>query len=162
MDSPQKFPQSSGAPSDYGDGSYGGYPSGYGDTSSQRSLHDYLLILRERIWYIVVVFLVVFSSALVFTLSQTKIYEGTATVQIYRNEPLVMGGAPVIDTSIRGAEDLNTLVKTLESRSIVQKVADRITGEDLRNFMRPYEKEGAAPLGAAEVLARNRKISPLR
>lgn len=162
MDSPQKFPQSSGAPSDYGDSSYGGYPTGYGDTSSQRSLHDYLLILRERIWYIVVVFLVVFSSALVFTLSQTKIYEGTATVQIYRNEPLVMGGAPVIDTSIRGAEDLNTLVKTLESRSIVQKVADRITGEDLRNFMRPYEKEGAAPLGAAEVLARNRKIAPLR
>ncbi len=162
MDSPQKHSPAASAPSDYGDGSYGGYPTGYGDTSSQRSLHDYLLILRERIWYIVVVFLVVFSSSLVFTLSQTKIYEATATVQIYRNEPLVMGGAPVIDSSIRGAEDLNTLVKILESGGIIQKVAARITGEDLRNFMAPYEKEGAAPVGAGEILGRNRNVAPLR
>lgn len=162
MDSPQKFPPSAAAPSDYGDTTYGGYPTGYGDTSSQRSMHDYLLILRERIWYIVVVFLVVFSSALVFTLSQTKIYESTATLQILRNEPLIMGGTPVLDRTIRGAEDLNTLVKGLESGNITQKVAARLTGEDLKAFLIPYEKEGAAPLSAGEVLHRNRKVFPLK
>lgn len=162
MDSPQKHSPASVSPVDYNDGTYGGYPTGYGDTSSQRSLHDYLLILRERIWYIVVVFLVVFSSSLVFTLSQTKIYEATATVQIFRNDPLVMVNAPVIDSAIRGAEDLNTLVKILESGGIIQKVAARLTGDDLRAFMQPFEKEGAAAVTAADILARNRKVAPLR
>ena len=50
----------------YGSGSgYGGYGYGYpgygsGDTVVQRTLQDYLLIIRERIWYIIVIFLVVF------------------------------------------------------------------------------------------------------
>ena len=64
----------------YGGGTYGGYSAtgyGYGNegesNSVQRTFQDYLLIVRERIWYIVVVFLVVFSSALVYTLSKPKI-----------------------------------------------------------------------------------------
>lgn len=32
-----------------------------GESSAQRNFRDYLLILRERIWYIIVVFLVVVS-----------------------------------------------------------------------------------------------------
>ena len=49
------------APDGYGGyGGYGGYP-GYGETTIQRSLQDDLLILRERIWYIVAAFLVVFA-----------------------------------------------------------------------------------------------------
>ena len=76
------------APADYG---YGGYGYGYGneDGAAHRSLQDYLLILRERIWYIIVVFLVVFSSALVYTVSATRIYQSTATVQLLRDDPTV-------------------------------------------------------------------------
>ena len=72
----------------YGYGGYGGY--GESDGTAHRSLQDYLLILRERIWYIIVVFLVVFSSAVVYTQSATRIYESTATVHILRNDPTVM------------------------------------------------------------------------
>ena len=82
----------------YGDGGGGG-----GGGSVQRSLQDYLLILRERIWYIIVVFLVVFSSSLVFTLSSPKIYQSTATVQIFRRDPTVMQVQQVMDNDIRGA-----------------------------------------------------------
>src|SRR5688572_29132579 len=75
-------------------GNYAGYSAiGYvgegdgGSSQAQRTLQDYLLILRERIWYIVVVFLVVFSSSLVYTLSETKLYQSAATVQIFRRDP---------------------------------------------------------------------------
>src|SRR5437763_13217553 len=79
-------------------GNYAGYSAvgyGYGEGGGsggnvQRTLQDYLLILRERIWYIVVVFLVVFSSSLVYTLSETKIYQSTATVQIFRRDPTLI------------------------------------------------------------------------
>lgn len=150
-------------------GGYAGYSAssyGYGDAGggqAQRSFQDYLLIVRERIWYIIVVFLVVFSSALVYTLSQTKIYQATATVQIFRRDPTIMQVQAVVDNEIRSAEDLNTQVKILESAAIIQKVSDRLTGDDLRQFLAPYEKENSAePINAFKVLAENRKVVPQR
>jgi len=164
MDSqPKQAPGS--APAEYGASGYGygyGYP-GYGESSAQRSLNDYLLILRERVWYVVVVFLVVFSSALVYTFSQTKIYESSASVQILRQDPVVIDGKPVLDTTVRTTEDLNTIVKIMESATIIERVNQRITGEDLRQFMAPYEKgRWGDPLTPREVLGQNRRITPLR
>lgn len=149
-------------------GGYAGYSAvGYGETGAhaQRSFQDYVLILRERIWYIVVVFLVVFSSALVYTLSRPKIYQATATVQILRRDPTIMQVQAVVDNEIRSAEDLNTQVKLLESAAIIEKVAERLNGDVLRQFMAPYESEVDAtgePVNPIEVLALNRKVVPQR
>ncbi len=169
-DSGEKQPQnSSGYGYNYG-GNYAGYSAvgyGYGDGSgggshSQRTFQDYLLILRERIWYIVVVFLVVFSSSLVYTLSDTKIYQSSATVQIFRRDPTVMQVQQVVDTDIRSAEDLNTQIKVIESVTMIQRVAERITGDDLRAFLAPYERAGTDVTYVAEILAKNRKVIPQR
>jgi succinoglycan biosynthesis transport protein ExoP len=150
----------------YGGAGYGGYDAvGYGGESTvQRGFRDYALILRERMWYILVVFLVVFSSALVYTFSQTKIYQSSASLQIYRSDPTVMKNVEaVVDNTVRGAEDLNTVVEVLSSGAIIQKVAERITGEDMRQFMAPYEKgKGSDPVTPLEVLGENRKIIPKR
>lgn len=164
MDSHSKQ-QAGSAPAEYGSGGYGyGYSAnGYGESSAQRSLNDYLLILRERVWYVVVVFLVVFSSALVYTFSQTKIYESYASVQVLRRDARVIETTTVNENSVVSTEDLNTLVKVLESSLIIKRVADRITGEELRQFMAPYEKgRWGDPLTPLEVLGYNRKITPLR
>lgn len=167
MDSNAKQP-AGGSPADYGSGGYGyGYnATGYGESSAQRSLNDYLLILRERIWYVVVVFLVVLSSALVYTFSQTKIYESTASVQILRQGTQFLDprmSTEVTDDRIYSPEDLNTLVKVLESSQIIKRVADRITGDELRQFMSPYEKgRWGDPLTPLDVLGENRKITPQR
>lgn len=148
-------------------GDYAGYSAiGYGEGgpgNANRTFQDYLLIFRERIWYIVVVFLVIFSSTLVYTFSQTKIYESAATVQIFRSDPKIMNVQAVMDNDIRSAEDLNTQVKILESNVLIQKVADRLTGEDLRQFLAPYEKEGKGdPISAPNIIGTNRKIAPQR
>ncbi len=145
-------------------GNYSGYSAvgyGYGDSGSgtaHRGFQDYLLILRERIWYIIVVFLVVFSSSLVYTLSLTKVYQSTATVQIFRRDPTVMQVQQVVDNDIRGAEDLNTQLKVMESGTIIQKVAERITGEDRAAFLAPYEKTSADTAFIAGILAAGRKV----
>lgn len=169
-DSETKTPREGGAYG-YGTGGYAGYSAvgygyGYGTEGAetnavQRTFQDYLLIVRERIWYIVVVFLVVFSSALVYTLSKPKIYESTATVQIFRRDPTIIPGQQVVDTDIRSAEDLNTQVKVIESTAIIEAVASRITGEDLRAFLAPYEKGDAKP-DVVRVLTKNRRVIPQR
>ena len=151
-------------PADYG---YGGYGYGYGygneEGTAHRSLQDYLLILRERIWYIIVVFLVVFSSALVYTVSATRIYQSTATVQLLRDDPTVMHVQDVVDTQIRGAEDLNTQVKLLESANLIDKVAERLTGDDLRQFLAPYQDGGEDdPVTPHGLIAKNREVIPQR
>jgi capsular exopolysaccharide synthesis family protein len=162
MDSQYKHPP--GTPGEYGNAGYGYPGAGYGEGGgAQRGLNDYLLLLRERIWYVVVVFLVVFSSALVYTFGKTKIYESSASVQVLRSDAKAFNAENVIDTSVRGAEDLNTLVKVMESALIVKRVADRITGEELRQFMKPYERgRWGDPLTPLEVLGKNRRITPLR
>jgi polysaccharide biosynthesis transport protein len=143
---------------------YGGYGyGGDGSGSAQRSLNDYLLILRERIWYVVVVFLVVFISVLVQTFGTTKIYESYASIQMLREAPKVMLAPDVLPDRISGSEDLNTLVKIMESSMIIKRVAERITGDDLKQFMQPYEKGGwSGPLTPLEVLGENRKIGVVK
>jgi capsular exopolysaccharide synthesis family protein len=51
----------------------------------------------------------------------------------------------------------------MESALIVKRVADRITGDELRSFMKPYESgRWGGPLTPLEVLGNNRRIVPLR
>ncbi|MBA3849253.1 MAG: sugar tyrosine-protein kinase [Opitutus sp.] len=165
-----KGPGSGAYPYTYYGNNYGagyGYGSaGASESAVQRSFQDYILILRERVWYIVVVFLLVFSSAVVYTFTRTKHYMSTASVQVFRRDPVVMQVQGVVDNEIRSAEDLNTQVKVLESFAIVQGVANRLSSnrEDLRQLLAPYDKnddDGATPDPAA-IIFRNRKIVPVR
>jgi polysaccharide biosynthesis transport protein len=147
----------------YAAGGYGGYgESGDSGSSAQRTLQDYLLVLRERIWYIVVVFLVVFSSAVIYTLSLQRQYQSSVTLQILRRDPMVMQVQQVVDTDIRSAEDLNTQMKVIESARIIQRVADRIKGDDLRAFWAPIDRTTGDNDLLPVVLARNRKVIPQR
>ena len=154
-----------GAPQEGSPGTGYGYNYSYGykahENAARRSFEDYMLILRERMWYIIVVSLVIFSSVVVYTLSQEKIYQSGTTVQVFRRDPMVMQIQAVTDNEIRSTEDLNTQVKLMESSAIIQKVADRLTGDELRQFMEPYAK-GAEVILPAEILARNRKVVPQR
>ena len=133
------------------------------DKPRPRGFHDYVLILRERLWLILVAFLVIFSSTLIYTLSQPKIYQARSLIQILRRDPAVLKVQAVTDNDVRTLEDLNTIVQILESGTIVQKVSDRLTGEKLTRFMAPYLKGGPAdPLTAGELLFRHRRVIPRR
>ena len=162
----------SGGGYSYNYGGYASYGYGYGyggDPGAgtvQRSLGDYLLILRERIWYIVVVFLVVFSSSLVYTLGETRIYQSSATVQILRRDLTPMPGVQqVSESEIRSAEDLNTQIKIIESSTLIRRVAERLKGEDIKAFLEPYQRNGVTAsdsISVQEMISRNRKVVPQR
>ena len=141
-------------------GGYGGY-GGYGaltDNQMQRTLEDYLLILRERAWYIVLVFALCFSATVIYTFTRTPEFQSVASVQVFRREQVVMQVQSVVDNDIRSAEDLNTQIKVIESGLIIDRVAKRLTGEDLRSFLAPYEKTSADSAFVGDILNKNRKI----
>ena len=117
----------------------------------QRTLQEYLLILRERIWYIVAAFLVVFGSVLVYSFAEIPIYQSTATVEIFRRNPIVMQVQQVMDSEIRSAEDLNTQVNILKSGDHHPAGGrTRSQGRDRQSSWRPIlraAEAGAVPRG---------------
>ena len=152
----------SGGGDGYGPGTGGDYGYGIQETP-HRGFRDYILILRERLWYVVVVFLVVLSAVLVYTFSQTKLYTATATIEIMRRDAVVMKVEEVRDNDIRGPEDLNTQVKLLESSALCEKVAERLVGADAKAFLAPYVSGGSGdPITPREKLAQNHSVIPIR
>lgn len=149
-----------------GYGGYGGYGGGgYGGGGPQRSFKDYFLIFRERIWYLIVAFFIIFSGSVLYTFNKTKVYTAASTVQLFRDDPSPLGEIPEMDQSqIRSAEDLNTQISLLESGTIIKGVEQRLQDDMRKRFMAPYTDALSlrGPLTPTEVLARNRKIIPRR
>jgi polysaccharide biosynthesis transport protein len=153
-----------GAGSAHGYGGYGGYGYGYGsgDAGIQRTLQDYVLILRERVWYVIVAFVVLFASVVIYTYTQTPIFLATATVQIFRREAMVMQVQQVMDNQINTAEDLNTQVNILKSSTIVDRVAGRLTPAEIQDFLAPYLRANRPPPSVEVLLEKNRDVVPQR
>ena len=64
----------------------------------------------------------------------------------------MQGVQRVTDNDIRSAEDLNTQIKVIESVNIIQRVAERIKGDDLRAFLAPYERTGTETVFVADTI----------
>lgn len=149
----------------YGYGyNYGGY--GGGDQASARSFKDYLVILRERIWYLVVTFFIIFTATILYTFNVTEEYRSTASIQLLRDTPDILGETSpnIVDMQIRGAEDFQTQITILESGALISAVAERIKDEDAVAFMAPYKDSFSlsGPMSKEEVLAKYRSINPKR
>lgn len=146
----------------YGDGSYGG--GGYGSGAPQRSFKDYFLMFRERIWYMIVAFFIIFSGSILYTFNKTKVYTAVAMVQLLRDDPTAMASAEMEPNQIRSAEDLNTQISVLNSGTIVQGVERRLQDDERERFMAPYADalSFTGPLSPAELLGKNRKVMPQR
>ena len=154
----------------YGYGSYGyggNYGGGYGDSGGgpQRSFNDYILMFRERIWYLIVAFFIIFSGSILYTFNKTKVYTAAATVQLLRDDVTALGNTvDLSQNQIHSAEDLNTQISVLESAAIIRGVEMRLQDEMRQRFMAPYADalSLSGPLTPIEVLGKNRKIVPRR
>lgn len=134
--------------------------AGAGERNPHRTIKDYLFILRERIWLFIVVFLIVFLGAILYTFNTTPLYTAGATIQVLRDPVNPLGAEDISKEEIRSAEDLNTQIKILESVAIVNAVAERIKGAERKLLMEPYGGEESITVN--EVLYKNRNVSPLR
>ena len=54
---------------------------------SHHSFKDYLLILRERIWYLIVVLFIALFGSTLYIVTKTKEYTATATLRVLRDSP---------------------------------------------------------------------------
>ena len=147
----------------YGYG-YGGYPGG-GEPHPSRTLRDYLLILRERVWYVIVTFFVIFTAAVLYALNKTPEYESTATLQVLRGfSPTDIPGTTNSNDVVTNLEDFNTRVQLMESAGVASAVAERLKPDERQRFMAPFE--GGINLGPVPTvdqrLMQRRVVTPVR
>jgi succinoglycan biosynthesis transport protein ExoP len=106
----------------------------------RRTLRDYYIILRERLWIALPVALLVAVSVGYYQAQETPLYFASATMQFERPERVVLN-QEVVDTSVRSEIDLNTYIRLLDTAKIRSMVVESLTPDDIRKLQRPYLKE---------------------
>lgn len=120
----------------------------------RRSLRDYYIILRERLWIALPIALLVAVSVGYFQAQETPMYSATATMQFVRPDRVVSSEA-VVDASVRSDVDLNTYLQILNSSRLRTLIVNSLTPEEIRVLQRPHIKDlapGATPPPAGALL----------
>src|SRR6185295_18451252 len=102
---PSTAPEHSGGPSLHGNDN---------QVVERKSLRDYYVILRERLWIALPVAPLVGLGFGYVKSTETEMFSSTATMQFERPERVVVS-EQVVDTSIRSEIDLNTYIQILTS-----------------------------------------------
>jgi succinoglycan biosynthesis transport protein ExoP len=106
----------------------------------RRSLRDYYIILRERLWIALPLALIVSLGLGYWKVRQPKMYLAVATMQFEKPETLVTTQG-VVDSSVRSDVELRSNLEKLNSQRLRTRVVESFTPEEVRILQRPYLKD---------------------
>ena len=132
------------APSKHGAASLHGNDN---PVSERRTLRDYYIILRERLWIALPTAVLIALGFGYYKAQETPMFSSTATMQFERPERIVQNDL-VVDSAVRSDIDLNTYLQIFTSGKLRTMVAQSLTPEEIRVLQRPYLAElapGASP-----------------
>jgi polysaccharide biosynthesis transport protein len=101
------------------------------DAVERRTLRDYYIILRERLWIALPLALIVAIGSGYYQSRQTPMYEARATMQFEKPETVVTAQG-VVDQSVRSDIDLNTYVEIFNSQKMRTRVAESFTPDEIK------------------------------
>lgn len=121
----------------------------------RRTLRDYYIILRERLWIALPLALLASVGYGYWKMREIPVYYTYATMQFEKPET-VLTTAGVVDTAVRSEIDMNTRIQELGSTSLKKKVLESLTPDEQRILWGPELKKqlpgsppptGEPPLG---------------
>ncbi|HRE04583.1 MAG TPA: polysaccharide biosynthesis tyrosine autokinase [Opitutaceae bacterium] len=120
----------------------------------RRSIRDYYIILRERLWIALPLALLLSVGLGYFQARETPMFSATATMQFEKGERIVEA-QQVVDPTVTSEIDLNTNLRLLESTRLKSRVANSFTPEEVKILQAPYIKDlkaGATPPAVGDCL----------
>ncbi|MES2694893.1 MAG: hypothetical protein V4773_15590 [Verrucomicrobiota bacterium] len=114
------------------------------DAVERRTLRDYYIILRERLWIALPLAVLVAVGYGYKKMQVIPIYQARATMQFEKPET-VLNTQGIIETAVRSDVDLNTYIEQLRSMKLRTRVMDSLTPEEKNVLRRPALKR--APPG---------------
>ena len=168
-----------------GYGSYGGYGQGYGQgygaygsaygaygsynrpgAGESNPIQNYLLMLRERYWWVLLSTLVFLTLSLLNTFNTVPEYRATGRLRVFRLAPTINGGSSAADDNFKivSNDDFFTAVEAMRSANIIEGVSKRLTSAERKLVLEPYQGGNifSGPLTEQEVFAKQRGINPQR
>ncbi len=122
--------------------------------AERRSLRDYYIILREKLWIALPLALLVSLSLGYYKASRPKMYAATATMQFEKADTVVTTQG-VVDPSVRSEMELRSNLEKLNSQRLRTKVVESFTPEEVKILQRPFLRNlppGAGVPSAGEAL----------
>lgn len=129
----------------------------------RRTLRDYYIILRERLWIALPLALLVAVGYAYKNLQVTPTFSSTATMMFEKPERVVLAEG-VIDTAVRSEVDINTNTQVLMSGWLREKVLSSFTPDEIKILQRAALKRlppGAPPTNIGIPIG-NLSVSPMR
>ncbi|GBL23991.1 putative tyrosine-protein kinase EpsB [Opitutia bacterium] len=160
-------------------GSYGNYGAGnggygYGNSGAYNRggagegnpIHNYLLMLRERYWWVLLSTLVFLTLSLLNTYNTVPEYRATGRLRVFRLAPTINGGSSAADDNFKivSNDDFFTAVEAMRSANIIEGVSKRLTADERKLVLAPYQAGNifSGPLTDQEVFVKQRGINPQR
>jgi len=97
-------------------------------------IRNYLQIMMKRRWTIISVFLIIFVSVFVYTMTATPIFQSTIRLVIEKENPNVVSIQEVMSVDASTTDYYITQYKIIESRTIAREVIKRLNLEDSEEF----------------------------
>ena len=104
-----------------------------------RTLRDYYIMLRERIWIALPLALLVSIGLGYWQSRATPMYSARATIQFEKPETIVTSQG-VVDPGVHSEMDINTYLQVLQSYKLRQSVIDSFTPDEQKILVRPALK----------------------
>ena len=120
----------------------------------RRTLRDYLIILRERLWIALPLALIVAIGYGYLKARAVPMYQSRATMQIEKPEKIVTS-QEIVDTSVTSDIELNTYLQVLGSAKLRGKVIHSLTPAEVKMLQQPFLstlEPGQAPPTVNEVI----------
>jgi len=124
------------------------------DLAQRRTLRDYYIMLRERLWIALPLALLVSVGYGYWKSRAVPMYSASATMQFEKPETIVTTQG-VVDPSVHSDMDMATYIQLLQSQKMRAKVLDSFTPEDQKILLRPALKTllpGQPPPSVASVV----------
>jgi capsular exopolysaccharide synthesis family protein len=106
----------------------------------RRSLRDYYIILRERLWIALPLALIVAIGYGYWKSREVPMYSASATLQFDKPETIVTQQG-IIDPSVHSKADIYTYIQLLHSGQLFNKVVNSFTPEQQKVILRPALKK---------------------
>lgn len=113
---------------------------------------DYIFLLSKRLWLIIACFVVIFSLAIFYNLSQTPIYQAISTIEIHENKKQIVlpnQQAYAYKDYADKQRAFETHFKRLKSYPIIGQIVDRL---QLEKYYQKQKKKEKKPQGIQAML----------
>ncbi len=116
-----------------------------GDKSESFDWRPYYFAVRERLWLVVLVFVLTLAGAVAYVTRAIPIYQSTAVMLIEQQRLMLIPGVQGVNTAdLRYIDMMKTMVESIQSRTLYQRVIESLNLNENPQFI-PRRPDGSSP-----------------